>query len=309
MAKIIYRGQSYDCKENESVLDTLTAGGELIPSSCKAGICQTCLMQATSGQVPEEARKGLKPTLAAQGYFLACSCTPSEDIEVNLPQDGVGRLSAEILGIELLNPEIASVKLAPARHLEYRAGQFINFFRDETTTRSYSLASVPELDDCITLHVRRIPNGKVSTWIHEGLSPGDVVDISEATGDCFYIPDDPGQGLLLIGTGSGLAPLYGIVRDALQQGHSGSIRLYHGSLDVAGLYLIDELKELARVHPNFFYAPCVSNEAAPNGFREGTVLDVAMEDIPSLTGWRVYLCGNPASIRNIYADPFLPASA
>jgi NAD(P)H-flavin reductase len=52
------------------------------------------------------------------------------------------------------------------------------------------------------------------------------------------------------------------------------------------------------------------------------VLDVALDDVPDLSGWRVYLCGNPAmvdaaktktflagaSMQNIYADPFLPAN-
>ena len=322
MTKIIYQGQSFDCGENESVLEALTAGGVAVPSSCKAGICQTCLMRVIKGEVPEESRKGLKPTLAAQGYFLACSCHPGEDIEVALPEHGAGRLSARVLGIEPLNADIASVKLAPARPLEYQAGQFINFFKDEMTARSFSLASVPGLDDDLELHVRRIPGGEVSPWIH-GLSAGDVVDISEAAGDCFYLPGNPDQGLLLIGTGSGLAPLYGIVKDALLQGHTGPIRLYHGSLNVAGLYLVDELREIAAAHPNFSYAPCVSEEEAPDGIRDGIVLDVALDDVPDLSGWRVYLCGNPAmvnaaktktflagaSMQNIYADPFLPANA
>jgi ferredoxin-NADP reductase/ferredoxin len=321
MPKIHFGGQSFDC-DGESILDCLTAHNVIIPSSCKAGICQTCLMYATNGKVPENAQKGLKPTLAAQGYFLACSCIPEEDLEISLPNNGIKKLSAQVIDIEPLSADIACVKLAPARPLEYKAGQFINFFKDETTVRSYSLASVPQIEDCIKLHVRKISNGKVSAWIHESLSSGDLVNISDAVGDCFYVPGNPEQGLLLIGTGSGLAPLYGIVRDALLQGHSGPIMLYHGSLDVAGLYLVDELRELSRQYSNFSYAPCVSEQEAPDGFREGMVLDVALADVSDLSGWRVYLCGNPAmvnaaktktflagaSMQDIHADPFLPAS-
>ena len=321
MPKIHFGGQSYDC-DGKSVLDCLAAHSITIPSSCRAGICQTCLMQATSGKVPENSQNGLKPTLVAQGYFLACSCVPEDDMEILLPGHGAGRLSARILDIEPLNEDIACIKLAPARPLAYKAGQFINFFKDESTARSYSLASIPRIDNCIKLHVRKIPDGKVSTWIHENLSSGDLVSISEAAGNCFYVPGNPEQGLLLIGTGSGLAPLYGIVQDALLQGHSGPIRLYHGSFEVAGLYLIDELRVLARKYPNFSYTPCVSEQTAPDGFRGGIVLDIALADVTDLAGWRVYLCGNPAmvnaaknktflagaSMRDIYADPFLPAA-
>jgi CDP-4-dehydro-6-deoxyglucose reductase, E3 len=322
MPKILFGGQSYNC-DGVSILDCLAAHNVILPSSCKAGICQTCLMQATSGKVPLNAQNGLKPTLVEQGYFLACSCIPEEDMEISMPGIGAGKLSAKVLGIKSLNADIACIKLAPSRPLQYKAGQFINFFMDSSTTRSYSLASVPEIDDCIKLHVRKIPNGKVSTWIHEGLVSGEFVNISEAVGDCFYVPGKPEQGLLLIGTGSGLAPLYGIIQDALLQGHSGPINLYHGSLDVGGLYLVDELRRLSHKYPNFSYTPCVSEQEAPAGFREGTVLDVALTDVPNLAGWRIYLCGNPAmvnaaknktffagaSMRDIFADPFLPAGS
>lgn len=323
MAIITLDGQSYDCKENETVLDCLTGHGVPVPSSCKAGVCQTCLMRAARGRVPPESQKGLKPTLVEQRYFLACSCRPVEDLEVAMPEAGSGRIPATVVGIESLNRDIVCVKLYPGGAFEYRAGQYINFFKDESTSRSYSLASVAKLDDCIKLHVRKIPQGRVSTWIHESLGPGDVVQISEAAGDCFYTPGNPEQGLLLIGTGSGLAPLYGIVRDALLAGHSGSIRLYHGSLNVEGLYLVEELRQLAEEHVNFSYVPCISEGEAPEGFAAGIVLDVALRETPKLSGWRVYLCGNPlmvnaakkktflagASMRDIYADPFVPAQS
>ena len=321
MANIAFEGKSYACGENETVLDCLNGHGVPVPSSCKAGVCQTCLMKATKGEVPAESQKGLKSTLVEQNYFLACSCRPFDDIEVSLPGAEFGRIPATVLGIEPLNGDIVCVKLYPGRDFEYRAGQYINFYKDESTSRSYSLASVSNLDECIKLHVRKIPQGRVSTWIHESLSPGDSVEISEAAGDCFYTPGNPDQGLLLIGTGSGLAPLYGIIRDALMAGHAGPIRLYHGSLNVEGLYLISELRQLAMTHQNFSYTPCVSEGMAPEGFSSGIVLDVALKETPELSGWRVYLCGNPnmvnaakkktflagASIRDIYADPFVPA--
>ncbi|MBY0579777.1 MAG: 2Fe-2S iron-sulfur cluster binding domain-containing protein [Burkholderiales bacterium] len=318
MKRIIFEGQSYDCKETESILDCLTTNGVPVPSSCKAGVCQTCLMRALQGSVPPESQRGLKSTLVERNYFMACSCYPVEDMEVALSGTGAGKMPATVVALESLNSEIICVKLHPSGPFEYRSGQYVNFFRDASTARSYSLASVPKLDDCIELHVRKVPQGQVSTWIHESLSPGDTVEISEASGDCFYVPGNPDQGLLLIGTGSGLAPLYGIIRDALLQGHSGPIRLYHGSLIVAGLYLMEELRQLARECLNFTYTPCVSEGAAPEGFSPGIVLDVALKDTPRLSGWRVYLCGNPAmvnaakkktffagaSMRDIHADPF-----
>ncbi len=318
MAKITFEGKSYKCGEHSSVLDCLSSQGVSIPHSCRSGICQTCMMVAEEGAVPKEAQKGLKPTLVEQNHFLACICHPQQDMQIARPEKKVALIEAKISGIEYLNAEILGVRLKPAQKFSYKAGQFINFFKDEATSRSYSLASVPHLDSELHLNVRKIPGGLVSNWISHSLSAGDTVTISEAAGDCFYVPGNSGQDILLIGTSSGLAPLYGIVRDALASGHSGRIRLYHGNYNASGFYLVDELRQLERSHPNFRYVPCVSESGAQAGYEQGMVLDVAMRDAPDLTGWRVFLCGNRdmvkaakretylsgASIKDIYADPF-----
>ncbi len=316
MPKVNYGGQSYEC-EDRSVLDCLTAHGVPIPSSCHSGVCQTCMMRAVSGEVPEKAKSGLKSTLAAQNYFLACTCIPQEDMEIVLPERGLATLEASVTGVEKLGADILGVKIKPSRPLEYRAGQFISLFKDETTSRCYSLASVPTLDDELFLHVRKVPGGLVSGWIFNHLRPGDTITISEAHGDCFYVAGKPQQDVLLIATGCGLAPLYGIVRDALLHGHQGRICLYHGSCNTEGLYLVKELRNLAQEYPNFSYAPCVSEDTAPEGCQGGMVLDVALATNPDLSGWRVFLCGNPdmvkaaqqqtylagASIQEIFVDP------
>jgi len=317
MPKVIYGGQSYECGD-QSVLDCLTAQGINIPSACHSGICQTCMIQAVSGNIPQRAQAGLKDTLAAQKYFLPCVCHPEEDIEVALYGKGQLKFQAQVTCIEFLNADILGIRIKPARPFEYKAGQFISLFKDEATARCYSLASVPELDDELFINVRKVPNGQMTGWIFDTVRTGDTVTISGASGDCFYVPGKPEQNILLIGTGSGLAPLYGIIRDAIRNGHTGCISLYHGSLNTAGFYLVDALRELAREHPNFKYVPCVSEGNASQDYATGMVAEVALQNNPVLSGWRVYLCGNPdmvksaqqktflagASLREIFADPF-----
>jgi ferredoxin-NADP reductase/ferredoxin len=323
MPRVTYGGQSYECKEQESVLDCMTAHGVTVPSSCHAGLCQTCMMRAVKGMVPEAAQAGLKPTLVTQNYFLACSCYPEEDLEVALPEAGFGRFSATVMEVRPLNAEISCVQLRPSVMLNYKSGQFINIYKDAATARSYSLASVPGTDEYLQLHVRKVPNGLVSNWVHETLKAGDDIEISGAIGDCFYVPGNADQNILLIGTGSGLAPLYGIIRDALLHEHRGAIKLYHGCETVEVLYLVKELKELSARFPNFSYTPCISGslasqDDAPSGYASGMVLDIALADNPELSGWRVFLCGHPqmvasgkrevffagASMKDINADPF-----
>jgi CDP-4-dehydro-6-deoxyglucose reductase len=317
MSSVIYRGRTYDLGSS-SVLEGLATHGVVIPSSCRMGVCQTCLMRAVAGNVPVVAKAGLKSTLAAQNYFLACVCYPEAEMEIALPEIATVRLPAYVSQIRYLNAGIVGVTLKPASAFEYKAGQFISLFKDEYTARCYSLASVPELDDELSLHVKRIPNGQVSNWIFESIRPGDQVMISEARGDCFYVSDKPDQNILLIGSSSGLAPLYGIVRDALLHGHSGRISLYHGSYSAEELYLVKEMTHLAARHANLNYVPCISAAMAPPGYAQGMVVDVALQENKDLSGWRTYICGNSdmvkaarrktffagVSMRDIFADPF-----
>lgn len=321
MPAIVFDGRSYVCREGQSVLECLTAHGVPIASSCRVGACQTCLMRSTKGNVDACAQVGVKPTLAAQGYFLSCMFRPAANIEVALGNHPGDRMSAMVLDISPLNRDIVRLRLRPGQKFDYRAGQFVRLFRSDTISRCYSLASVPDLDNHLEVHVRRIPSGAVSEWVHEELKFGDFVEISDSMGASFYVTGRPERGLCLIGTGSGLAPLYGIVRDALRQGHQGPVRLYHGSHDVQGLYLTDELQSLCAQYTNLRYVPCISDATPAPGYASGRVHEVALAQMSDLSEWSLYLCGHPemvksarmaaylagASLPEIHADPFLPS--
>jgi len=316
---IHYEGRAFQ-SNGRSVLDALLEQGIAVPNACRAGVCQSCLLQARRGEVPARAQQGLSAAMLARRLFLACQCVPEQDLDL-APADAALVIGpARVLSIVRLDADIAQLRLEPVGEFNYRAGQFLRLYRDAQTARNYSLASVPGLDDFLELHVRRVAGGAVSSWVFDTLAPGDTVTISEASGNCFYAAQNPQQNLLLLATGTGLAPLLGIVRDALRSGHSGQIRLYHGAPTARGAYLAGLLHELAVRHPQFTYHACVSEAPPGPGLLAGTPPEAALRDTPELSGWRVYLCGNPrmveagrigvflagAASAEIFADPFLP---
>lgn len=309
MTHIRYDENYFAIEERQTVLECLLGHGVPIPSSCRSGACQTCLMRALEGNPPASSQAGLKDTLKLQNYFLACICQPSEDLAVGLPDEGQSSSHAVVHRLEMLNHDILRVDLEPLNPITYRAGQFINLVHDNYHLRSYSIASVPGQDEHLQLHVRRLENGRVSTWIHDDLEIGHEVEIRGPAGDCFYTPGKPDQPLLLIGTGSGLAPLYGILRDALHQGHSGPIRLFHGSRERQGLYLVDELRHLESQYDNFSYFPCLSGARVPTGFAAGRVHETALRETPDLKGWRVFLCGHPAMVSTTRTKAYLAGAS
>jgi len=319
VALVTFQGGQYPLNEKETVLECLLRHGISVPNSCRSGICQTCLMKAVSGSVPAVAQKGLKQAWCEQQYFLSCICHPQQDIEVVLPDEQTSpHIKVEVLSKENLNKQIVRLRLQCQQPFEYRAGQFIHLqhSEDNTLIRSYSLASVPVLDQALELHVRQVPDGRMSGWIHRELEPGQELMLSGPHGECSYMAGHKEQGLLLLGTGSGLAPLWGVVRDALQQGHKGPICLFHGGQSQEDLYLVDELRALADENEQFFYYPCLDGDdlggslaLQSNDYYQGRVQEKALERQPDLKGWRVYLCGNPAMVNEAKRKAFLAGAA
>jgi len=320
MARVSYESRWYPLEAEESVLDGLLRQGVPVPHACKAGVCQSCLMRAT-GTVPEKAQAGLKDTLKARNFFLACSCRlePGTDLEVVSGEEL--RVPARIQGLERLSEDVLRVRLWPEAPFEYRAGQYLTLLRADGLARSYSLASLPR-EDGLELHVRLLPGGVMSQWLKDDAQPGELVKLQGPAGDCFYLPGKPEQPLLLAGTGTGLSPLYGIARDALAAGHTGPIWLFHGARDVRGLYLVDELRALAERHPNLHYRPSVLEGRLGEWYQVGALDALLRAECPKPVGFSAFLCGNPElvlslrkklflaglSLKDIHADAFLPSA-
>lgn len=323
MATIRYYNRAFPCAEGQTVLDVLLENGQDAPHSCKMGVCVTCIMQLVDGDVPAQAQAGLRDSLKAQGRFLPCVCQPDADIQIaDIDQQDLFS-PATVHHIEYPHRDICRIFLETATPLYYHAGQFMNLRREDGLVRSYSLASVPSQDNWLEFHIQRRQNGEMSNWLMDVLKPGDHLSMQGPTGNCFYQPDRTDQNMLLVGNGTGLAPMLGIARDALSSGHTASIRLYHGSQTKAGLYMDDTLRALDAEHSNFQYtscisSPCTESNAEPEGCRMGSADDVAFSDFEGLEGWGVFLCGSPpmvnsakdrarsmgAQIEDIYTDPY-----
>lgn len=320
MLSVGFEGEAYALRDGESVLDGLLRNGRSIPHSCKAGSCGCCMMRAVDGELPPRSQAGLKDSWKTRGYFLPCVCHPEQNLTV-APVGADAQTAARITALDRLSSSVLRVRLACDTAFEYRPGQYVTLMREDGLARSYSIASLPE-DGEIELHVRWLPNGRMSGWLHESARAGDRVRVQGPSGDCFYVAGREDQPLLLIGTGTGLAPLYGIVRDALQHGHRGNMQLFHGAVRSDGLYLIDELRQIAQRFPQFEYTPTVLEAGGSEDLPSGSIDQVVMARLPKLNGWRGYVCGDPALVntlkkkmflcgmasRDIHADAFLPAA-
>jgi ferredoxin-NADP reductase/ferredoxin len=320
MSVVTFEECRVELQTGETVLSGLERAGQRIPNSCRSGVCQSCLMQAIAGEVPPQSQRGLKQSLALQGYFLSCQCQPAGDLRVALPTSVMPGFATRVTYKGQVAAEVMVLRLEVPSGFECRSGQYVNL-EVEQLVRSYSVASVPMRDGHIELHVRRVPGGRVSNWLHDHCEVGTGCTIRGPLGDCFYIPSETRDfPMVLAGTGTGLAPLEGIVRDALHQGHQGPITLIHGVRDRSGLYHGDKLSELAAAHPNFTYLQAVWTEGE-SGDISALLKQRFAQYVANAT--RVFLCGAPdlvksmkrqvflagAASSHIHADPFVVAPA
>jgi len=311
----------------ETVLEKLLTEGISVPNSCRAGVCQSCLLRATEGTPPPSAQQGLKDSWRARGYFLSCIARPSEDLTVTTEDDDSLLAPVELIERSWLSPTVLRLRFGTQEPFPYRPGQYVSLVSKTGLTRSYSVASLPSLEPYLELHVRILPEGRMSQWLRD-VPIGTSAQIRGPAGECFYVPGRPTQPLLLCGVGTGLAPLFGVVREALRQEHSGPIVLIHGARSPSGLYLRDELSQLAAKHPNLSYLPVVlgadSDDSTGAGLSNCIVspLDALVKSrFAKLAGQRAFLCGDAelvgvlrkqvfmqgCSRRDILADAFVMA--
>jgi NAD(P)H-flavin reductase/ferredoxin len=330
MTTLSFNALSLELAPRESVLDCLLRHGQPIPYSCKSGMCQACLVRALS-DAPEAARAGLKPALRESGCVLACQWRPEGDAVVAAVDPRAFTVAARIRELVPLNAQVFKVLLEPvdpAAMFTSRPGQYLTITNPDGIVRSYSLANDYERDGVLELHIGATTHGLFTHWLFDNARAGDVVYLRGPAGECYYDPrevDAATTPLLLAGTGTGLAPLYGIAHDALRRGHHGPILLFHGGHAPDRLYYVDALRELAGAHANFHYYPCVREAPTPTPMPDAAVhvgsIESVMEsvlDADAAARALAYLAGAPSVVlllrkklflkglrRNrIHADPF-----
>ncbi|MFD6399128.1 2Fe-2S iron-sulfur cluster-binding protein [Nocardia sp. NPDC060249] len=100
--------------------------------------------------------------------------------------------------------------------VSYLAGQFCTFrvrVDDVELFRSYSMSSAPETDAELMTTVKRVVGGRVSNWLIDNLSEGDVIEMSRPAGKfCLRESERP---LLGFSGGSGITPVLSLAKSAL----------------------------------------------------------------------------------------------
>ncbi|BAN50379.1 putative oxidoreductase [Metapseudomonas resinovorans NBRC 106553] len=269
-----------------NLLDALNAGGCKVPYSCRAGSCHACMVRCLSGEPADAMPDALDRFQRAEGWRLSCQCLVVQDLVVEVFDPARDGLEAEVLDIHWPAADVLRLRLMPRRPLRYAAGQHLLLWNEAGVARPYSLASVPGLDDYLEFHLDCRKPGLFSDSARR-LVPGDALRLGELHGGALhYDPDWDTRPLLLLGSGTGMAPLWGLLREALRHHHQGPIRVIHLAHEPGGHYLAEPLAELAAAHPGVDVRLITAAELAEvlAQFRLVSRQTIAL------------LCGHPASV-------------
>lgn len=230
-----------------NLLDALNTAGCNVPYSCRAGSCHACLVHCLEGQPLDALPDALDADKRAQGWRLACQCRVEGDLRVAVFDPTTDGLPAQVTGLDWLDGQVLRLRLQPRRPLRYHAGQHLVLWNSAGVARPYSLASLPGEDAFLEFHLDcRRPGAFCDSA--RALRLGDELRLGELRGGALHYDSDwQDRPLWLLATGTGLAPLWGILREALRQGHAGEIRVVQVG---RGHYLGEALEALATAHAN-----------------------------------------------------------
>lgn len=181
----------------------------------------------------------------------------------------------------------------------FQAGQFCQFFISKDggeIIRVYSIGSAPN-EDFLKFYVKLIPGGQASQYFG-GLQISDHTKIGSAMG-MFIVPDSY-EGLTMIATGVGVAPIFGFIKDQLDfKGSSKKLKLLFGVRSEDDLFLVDELEEYRQKYDNFSYVMTLSQPKSEADWRgaKGRVTNHLLSELDS--SHHFFICGSPAMVMEV----------
>jgi ferredoxin--NADP+ reductase len=172
--------------------------------------------------------------------------------------------------------------------------------------RAFSIASTPRERDHFEFYVRRVEGGELTPHLFE-LRPAASLWLDSRVRGHFTLAEVPRESdLLMVATGTGLAPFVSMLRTYGGAARWRSCVLLESARTAADLGYRAELERLAREDPTFSYRPTLTREpesSAWSGLRGRVQSWLEPEAFLRLAGrrldpahWHVLLCGNPEMI-------------
>jgi ferredoxin--NADP+ reductase len=233
-------------------------------------------------------------------------------------------LNSTVVGRVDINPELMILQVKPDAGVpSFHPGQYVALgltgahprydgapdeaeipAADKLIKRAYSIGSSPMVGDYFEFYIAIVPNGALTSRLAT-IKPGDRIFSQPKVTGTFTLEGIPeAHNLVLVSTGTGLAPFMSMVRTPSTWTAGRRITVVHGVRYPQDFAYAEELSSYVAARDGFTYLPIASR--APESFsgRKGRVQALfekrEIELNPATD--HVFLCGNPAMIDDLERD-------
>jgi CDP-4-dehydro-6-deoxyglucose reductase len=300
-------GGSFTAAADQPLLDAARNAALNLPYSCKGGNCGACKARLVRGEIqyPHGAPLGLSDAEIAQGMILLCQARARTDLTIETfdmraaDSAKAKRLPCRIERAVPLSHDVMGLflRLPIAEDFIFEAGQYIDILLPGGRRRSFSIASPPHDARPLELHVRRVAGGEFTDRLFHDDMQSALLTIEGPLGTFVYRPHlGVAPPMLLIGGGTGIAPLLSILKHVIDNRIERDMRLFWGVRGEQDLYAQATLEALSRRASSFSYTPVLSEAVASWRGLTGWVHEAAFKEIEDLESHEVYAAGPPAMI-------------
>jgi ferredoxin-NADP reductase len=243
--------------------------------------------------IPAHAPTSAPTRLRAVGTTIAKRLMLDRQIEFWLseirPAWSIDELRARVISVIDETHDVKTFVLAPnGAWPGHRAGQYVPVDVEIDGTRvrrCYSISSAPG-SSRIAITVKRVGDGRVSSWMHDRVKRGDVLPLGAPAGD-FVVAEEARAKLLLISGGSGVTPVMAILRDLAKREEVRDVVFVHCARSKRDVIFARDLERLAVENPGLRIA-LRFDDAADGGRLDDSTLRTF---VPDFAERETFLCG------------------
>lgn len=310
-------GKQFTVNQDETLLEAALRQGINLPYGCKNGACGSCKGKVIEGQVShgQHSQSALSSVDETAGSTLFCCAHPQSDLLIEAREvQGAGdiairKVPCRVNTITKPSADVAilQLQLPAAERFQFLAGQYLEFLLKDGQRRAYSIATAPEQEGPLELHIRHLPGGLFTDFVFGAVSPAlkekDILRFEGPLGS-FFLREDSKKPIIFVAAGTGFAPIKSIIEQMQAKKIKRPIDLYWGGRRPNDLYLNTLCRSWEKEIPDFKYIPVISDALAEDAWqgRTGFVHQAVMVDHPSLKGFQVYACGAPAMVNAARED-------
>lgn len=299
-------GRQIELDDDETILAAALRAKFNMPYGCRNGSCGVCKGRVLSGKVEHDdhSLSALSEAERESGLALFCCARPEADAvvecrEIDAVRDIPTRtLPARVEKIDKVSHDVVvlSLRLPPTEKFLFLAGQYIDIHANNGKKRSFSLACAPQDAGLLELHIRHA-GGEFSGYVWNEMKEREILRFTGPLGS-FFLREDSQKPIILIATGTGFAPIKGMLEQAFQAGIQRKIVLYWGARNLGEIYMPELPARWQAEHPNFSYIPVLSDPLEQDHWtgRTGLVHEAVLEDFGSFAAYQVYACGAPVMV-------------